>query len=425
MIFLVGARRSGTNWLQRVVGAHAHVAVVPSETYLFSRGIKPLRERFHHGVLGSPATGAVHMDRDRLLDGLRDLCDGVFLPFLEAASGAKRVAERTPEHATCLALIGEVYPDAHVVHITRDGRDVVRSLLAQTWETAPRSVAEAAEEWRSCVDAAEDAGNDLRRYRRIRYEDMLADPRRVVTELYEWLGLDTTASILEEALLEAEVPFNVDATAPSIKVGKWRETFSAEDVSTFMRIAGPSLKRLGYDADATPGRPDGPPSQPVRDRSERSNGEPERPRGRLLSRSRRSRLGRRAAGGEGPSGVNNLLIDSERILGRVVASFTTGRRQDLEALLGTSLWVRVVAGSDEWSGRGAGARDRLADVVSADDALRGRQTAGDVHVGIPTSVALMRFVGPTGSVHVRMVAVTIQDGQVARITYYQIQSANA
>src|SRR5437867_3952052 len=36
MIFNLGARRSGTFWLQRIVCAHSDVAEIPSETHLFS-----------------------------------------------------------------------------------------------------------------------------------------------------------------------------------------------------------------------------------------------------------------------------------------------------------------------------------------------------------------------------------------------------
>ena len=118
MIFNFGARRSGTFWLQRIVTAHPAVSAVPSETYLFSHGVSPLLERFQHSARSSPEVGAVYVDRDNLIDAVRDLCDTVFGQFLEA--GTERVAERTPHHAWHLGLIAEVYPDARFVHIIRD-----------------------------------------------------------------------------------------------------------------------------------------------------------------------------------------------------------------------------------------------------------------------------------------------------------------
>src|SRR5213076_1354071 len=64
MIFNVGSRRSGTFWLQRIVTAHPEVSAVGSETHLFSHGIAPLAERFHHAALGSGQVGSTFIERD-------------------------------------------------------------------------------------------------------------------------------------------------------------------------------------------------------------------------------------------------------------------------------------------------------------------------------------------------------------------------
>ena len=94
--------------------------------------------------------------RDTMLDALRDFCDSVFAPMLEP--GKQRLAERTPLHALHTGLIGDVYPDARIVHIVRDGRDVVRSLLAQQW--GPQIVAEGAREWRASIESPAPARRD-------------------------------------------------------------------------------------------------------------------------------------------------------------------------------------------------------------------------------------------------------------------------
>ena len=82
MIFNVGARRSGTYWLQRIVCAHPAVAEVPSETYVFSHGVAPLMERFQHDERGIRRRSAsVYADRERLIGAVRNLCDTVFGEF--------------------------------------------------------------------------------------------------------------------------------------------------------------------------------------------------------------------------------------------------------------------------------------------------------------------------------------------------------
>lgn len=409
MIFLVGARRSGTNWLQRIVAAHPDVAMVPSETYLFSRGIKPLRERLHHGVLWSPGTAHVHMDPRVMAGSLRELCDRVFLPFLEAAPGRTRVAERTPEHVTCLDVIGEIYPDAHVVHIVRDGRDVARSLLGQGWRSAPGSMEEAAAEWRDCVEAGEAAGRTLERYRTVRYEAMLADPPTHVTELFAWLGLDASDPVVDGALIEAEVPFNSDPGAPAVGAGKWREEFTEADLATFMTVAGETLARLGYDTGVAPAE---------RRESLATAPEPKRRRG----------LRRKAgAGADRDPGTQRALVaqltENQRLLDRVVAAIRTRRLDDLTSASDPSVWIRVVAPGESWKGRGPAAWEKLAAVIGTDDALDGRQVDGDVHAGLPTSTALMTFAGKDGAKHLRVVAVSTNRGIIERIVYYRLPLA--
>src|SRR5687767_2814543 len=176
MVFNAGSRRSGTYWLQRIVCAHPAVGEVPSETYVFSHGIAPLMERFQHEERESQEVGSVYADRERLIGAIRNLCDTVFGEFAEA--GQTHVAERTPWHVFHLALIAEVYPDARFVHIVRDGRDVVRSLLGQYW--GPGTVTEGAEEWCTSVAAARDAAGLLgERLLEVRYEELLAEPAPV------------------------------------------------------------------------------------------------------------------------------------------------------------------------------------------------------------------------------------------------------
>jgi hypothetical protein len=408
MIFLVGARRSGTNWLQRVVGAHPDVALVPSETYLFSRGIAPLRERIHHGVIGSPGTSFVYMDRDELLDALRDLCDRIFLPFLRSGPPAERLAERTPEHVMCLDLIGEIYPDARVVHIVRDGRDVTRSLLSVGWRSAPGSVEAAAGEWRSAIEAAEKAAPGLAHYRPVRYEELLADPLGQVTAIYGWLGLRTEPHVVEAALMEAEVRFNVDVSAPEIGVGKWRESFSEDDLRAFMDVAGPTLAGLGYAAgDVAPGRP--PAAAPADEPGARGRG----------------RLRRRREGDprEVEREVLKQITENQRLLDRLVAALAGRRPGGLDGLVSPSAWVRFSGPGTDWRGRGAAARARLIEALAGDEVLRGRQVRGDLHTGLPTSTAVMTFELPDGSQHARVVAATIHGDRVTRLSYYQLPLA--
>jgi hypothetical protein len=242
LIFNVGSRRSGTYWLQRITCAHPAVAEVPSETYVFSHGIAQLMERFQYEQPDSQEVGKVYADRERLLAAIRNLCDTVFGEF--ARSGETRAAERTPWHVYHLPLIKEVYPDATFVHIIRDGRDVARSLVAAL-PRGPDNVKEAAEEWRSSVEAGRAAAPLLgERLLEVRYEHLLADPKTEIARLYAHHGLDGG---LDEALVAAGEKANIGQHDRRVGSGKWRDGWSRRELRDFEAVAGDLVRELGYE----------------------------------------------------------------------------------------------------------------------------------------------------------------------------------
>lgn len=430
MVFVVGVRRSGTNWLQRVLCAHPRVLGVPSETYLFSHGVAPLAERFQHAALGLARTGFVYVDRRTAAEALRDLCDEVLAPFLDVAPGAERLVERTPDHVRHLGLIGSVYPDAWVVHIVRDGRDVARSLVSQPW--GPTSLPEAAEEWRSGIEAARAAAPGLARYHEVRYEELLADPLGGARHLFEALGLPASDEVVRDALHAAAVPYNVDPASPSLTEAKWRSTMAPEEVAEIEAVAGAVLQELGYGLGGSPvPRPAGGEQravpgvspQPLRGlRGLRSL------RGRLtevltpLAARLRARLpvGRRRSRLVGERAYLDRLEELQALFHKVVEALGDPGAERLAALVEPDVAIAVVgpAGSS-WEDRGAAAVERLAHTLRSDPVYEGRQRRGDVHPAVPTFVLVATYETGDARLHDRVVTVTAHGSRVAGLTYYR------
>jgi len=243
LIFNVGSRRSGTFWLQRIVSSHPEVAAIPSETHLLSHGVAPLFDRFQHDDPASSVVAVTYMPRDALLDSTRDFLDAVFSQYI--GGDVTRVAERSPWHGQHLPLIYELYPDARFVHIIRDGRDVVRSLIGQHW--GPRTIGIAAEEWRFSVASARAAALSDAVYREVRYEELLEHPRPIIEGLFEWLGLQLDEPTIERAIATSRQKENVDKRSPEVGAEKWRSEFSREDLEQFNFVAGRLLRELGYE----------------------------------------------------------------------------------------------------------------------------------------------------------------------------------
>ena len=390
MIFNVGSRRSGTFWLQRIVTAHPDVSAVGAETHLFSHGIAPLAERFHHAAMGSGQVGTTFIERDTLLDGLRDFCDTVFAPMLEP--GKARLAERTPLHALHTGLIGDIYPDGRIVHIIRDGRDVVRSLLAQQW--GPENVAEGAREWRAAIETARAGAGNSARYLEVRYEDLHADPEVRIEGLYRWLGLTVDDAILERALTEARVERNLDPGGTPAGSGKWRSAFTQADLAAFEDVAGDLLDDLGY---------------------ARLDAQGSRPRSRL-----RARMRRRGANGHRRAATAKRAghdVEAQQHVDALLDAFHTAPERAGD-LLGDSATVRVVDGARERAAGGDGARELLVAALREDDALHGRQIRGDVHPEPPMFTVMLRYETPDGPAD-RVLVARLDGAQVKDLALYR------
>jgi hypothetical protein len=238
-------------------------------------------------VVGSPRSGTTFMGNALgSLPGFVDLgevqphkaaiAELVSLPEQEAAARLRRTLERvrrlalvrhlrgveqTPETSYVLGAALRAYPGAKVVHMVRDGRDVVCSLLEQGWLSAGRrgeddaglgfgahsrfwveperttefaeasDAARAAWAWRRYVSAARTATD---RALELRYEDVAADSRAAASRLAPFLGVD------EEQLAAAL------STAHDRSAGRWRRDLSPEQLADVEREAGDLLRELGY-----------------------------------------------------------------------------------------------------------------------------------------------------------------------------------
>src|SRR4051794_31183399 len=125
VIFVLGAFRSGTTWLATLLATHPEIAGIEAESHLFDSGVDRLFDNFDGRNPYYHLQN--YLDRDQLVDLVRDLCDGVLMAMRAHVSpGATPpfVVEKTPIamglEGLDLARKRECYPDAWFVHIVRD-----------------------------------------------------------------------------------------------------------------------------------------------------------------------------------------------------------------------------------------------------------------------------------------------------------------
>jgi hypothetical protein len=280
--FIIGAPRSGTSWLQALLGAHPGVAT-PQELDLFSRYLPPLWDAWNYELSRSPDDRIVGLitalTQDEFEDTLRSLAATVHRRVLALKPTATLVLEKDPDYSLHIELIDRLVPDARYLHLIRDGRDVTASLVAagRSWghRWAPSAVRGAAEMWRTHVAAAQTAASFESRYLEVRYEDLLDHGAEELLAAFRFLDLEADiascrqivdshrfsgageALPLSPSILfagEAERRFGRAAEPSGFfrlgRSGGWRSTLTPRELAICADVFGELLVSLGYETSA-------------------------------------------------------------------------------------------------------------------------------------------------------------------------------
>lgn len=250
--------RCGTNFLWDLLRLHPELAAGRSpvwEDYLLENA-RPL-ERFSRQAQASwdPVWGSTEHLRSHLI---RCLGDGV-LSFM-SIDPSKRLITKSPSVEN-LDLFFDLFPDAQLLLLVRDGRDVVESgmrTFGWSFEGGARGWARGVDRL-MCFDRVQREGID--RHRILKYEDLVTDTPGAVKELLEFLDLPVEDYPFERAerlpvrgssrflggrkeIHWDPVPRD-DSFAPAHRWHSWDDDLKG----LFEALAGPQLRALGYRTD--------------------------------------------------------------------------------------------------------------------------------------------------------------------------------
>ncbi len=294
--FILGHARSGTTLLMRLLRLHPEIHC-NYQAHFFTR--KPLLKslvdsaeieewlarksnRWNHGRDLSPLV-------------LRAAAD--FIMERDAARKGKNiVGDKSPSsviHGQVVRDMHSLYPDAKVVNIVRDGRDVLiserfrnfvedskfltaedkRIIADLKTDPAPFSdgrrslftetfIRNIAKRWADDLTEIDSEGKRLygNKYIFLRYEDMLAKPYVELSRLWKFLGVKKISNTLEKKLL-AEMSSNPDeewqtkrnegvaSLLSKGQAGNWQRLFTSRDKALYKEIAGDVLVKWGYEKD--------------------------------------------------------------------------------------------------------------------------------------------------------------------------------
>ncbi len=269
-IFVLGCGRSGTTLLRLMLNSHPRIAI-PGETWYFpdlhadraTIRVWPeheWRDRLTQRITGAavfPELGVTDSALREELESLsRDDWPSVVAVVNRAfarGEGKPRWGDKTPGYVRHLPLIKELFPDATILHMIRDGRDVVLSFLEQAF--GPTGVLEGADYWRADVERGRRDGPRLfgNSYREVRYEELVADPEGVLKGVCSALGESYDPAMLEyhgsaHRYLHNQHSWHTQTkSAPNRgRSERWRREMQRDDEAVFELAAATLLQNLGY-----------------------------------------------------------------------------------------------------------------------------------------------------------------------------------
>jgi hypothetical protein len=277
--FIVGVARSGTTLLRLMLDAHPALAI-PGETHFLATLIdrKPQsKEEFLAIVTGSETWENMALDRDALSTSL-DRLERFSVPDATRALyrlyasrfGKSRWGDKTGRYLKRMTALSKFLPEAHFVHIIRDGRDTALSLKG-LWFGPGNDAADLAKFWAERITRARKQAAQLPHYLEIRYEALVEEPERVLRQVCDFIALPFDPAMLtyhhaaEARLAEYKRPFGFSDDVPTdlatftaiyaraatppdtARIGRWRSEMPREEQRQFEAVAGPMLRELGYE----------------------------------------------------------------------------------------------------------------------------------------------------------------------------------
>ncbi len=243
-IFMIGCPRSGTSISAMLFARHPQVANISEAGEVWDPQHYGDPEADHYWT----AADATPKETARLQERFE---------FARRVRRRARFFNKHPRNSVRIEYLQAVFPDALYVHVIRDGRAVVHSILEMIkreperkglpmgafckpphWRDLLRDdpVEQAALQWREIVRYILSRRETLQgRYLEYRYEDLCQDTRGVLGQTFAFCGLRADEEVM--ARLPQQLPQ---------QNYKWRQTFSQAQMETMEQIETPLLLQLGY-----------------------------------------------------------------------------------------------------------------------------------------------------------------------------------
>jgi hypothetical protein len=283
--FIIGVGRSGTTLLRMMLDAHPDLAI-PGETHFLTNFLSQDADDITLDQFVRVLTEALTWPNLAIAEPALRNALGKIEPFSVADAvrtfyrlyanlfGKSRWGDKTPPYRGCMVGIERLLPEAHFIHIIRDGRDTALSYRG-LWFGPGDDVEAQARFWVDEVTAARRQAAALQHYFEIRYEDLIDAPETNLGRICDYLKLSFHPRMLDyhkfapARLAEHKRSFGPSGKTPDnldrfmtiyertkmpldrARIGRWRTEMPDTQQRQYEAIAGGLLRDLGYETKFT------------------------------------------------------------------------------------------------------------------------------------------------------------------------------
>ena len=257
-VFVLGCGRSGTTLLYHMILSAGDFVVYRTESNAMNLleprfgdlSVSRNKEKLMDAWLNSKLFWVSGLDGDEIRKKVIAECKhgGDFLRVvmeeMARKQGTRRWADCTPEHLLYLPRIKETIPEALIIHIIRDGRDVALStdklgyIKRAPWDRKPTVMA-AGLYWEWIVNRGRADGRKLGGdYTEVRFEELITEPRTTLAKLGDFIEHDLDYDRIQRvgigSVSEPNTSFKGQGGGEEFcPVGRWKKGFSPENLMMF------------------------------------------------------------------------------------------------------------------------------------------------------------------------------------------------
>ena len=264
-VFIGGCDRSGTTFLGSLLGAHSQCLTTPEAQFVIE--LLPFVEKqsnsddalFLANMIANHwrfKLWGVDVDLAQLpIESQRSYADLIQWFVKQYGQQVGKPAsdfwiDHTPSNTRYAVTLLEMFPEAKIIHIVRDGRAMAASIMDSDW--GPKTARNAALFWAQNISfglAAESFLSD--RIVRVRYEDIVCEPEKTLTELCAFIGISYQPAMAKGGGFKppsytVKHHALVDKPPNRDRLNAWQKKLSPREIELFENVTGDLLRCLGY-----------------------------------------------------------------------------------------------------------------------------------------------------------------------------------